>query len=197
MKISLVFILQLLKFFILKKFYLINLIEKLREQSTKYNNRFYFILDHQGNPSYLKPKTKVTVLKATRNAKTRKVRNNYLRAIQNREFLLSTMLLSIVLYRKELMVRDVNLKHEYLTSRLQAVEVNKHKLNKIWISYAQREITQGDAQGKTNDIMSSYEKEVSTTQEKIDIIATEKLIYNLLGKDKLEAYLSELIDSIG
>ncbi|MGL5936494.1 MAG: ISNCY family transposase [Cetobacterium sp.] len=46
--------------------YLSTLCERIVDKghSIKYNHKFYFVLDHVGKPIYLKPKTKVAVLKA-------------------------------------------------------------------------------------------------------------------------------------
>lgn len=135
-------------------------------------------------------------LKAARGAKTQKVRDHYLRAMSNKEFLLSTLLLSIVLYSRELLKRDISLNHEYLTIRLKTIEINKTKLNKIWISYAKEEITYAEAQDRTSEIIISHERDLLLTQEQVNLVTTEKLVYKLLGEDQLKLYLVELTDSI-
>lgn len=136
------------------------------------------------------------LLKAARNAKTEKVRKKYLMAMNNKEFLLSTLQLSIVLYSQEMLRREIDIKHDYLTIRLQAVQANKKILNSIWISFANNEISLDEAQERTTEIMRTYEEKVVTDQAQIGRIANEKLVYNLLGEERLKKYLYELTDSV-
>lgn len=135
-------------------------------------------------------------LKAARNAKTQAVRSKYLKAMGDREFLVSTFHLSIFIYCKELINNGYNIEHEYLTVRLNSLDVNKSKLNKIWIDYAEGNITLEEAHANSEAIMQEYETLNVITTDQLDKITNEKLLYQLLGEPQLLNHVYNTIDEM-
>ncbi|WP_320046499.1 hypothetical protein [uncultured Ilyobacter sp.] len=139
------------------------------------------------------------LLKAARNAKTENVRKKYLNSMQNQEFMLALLQISLLLYSKEIIHQGHSINHEYLTVRIQGSEVNKHELSKIWIEYSKSPQAQDNylkAVEKTNQILNDFEKEIVLDKDQMDRIIEEKLVYSLVGPEALENYLYGIMDSV-
>lgn len=136
------------------------------------------------------------LLNAARNAKTSRVRNNYINALNNKAFMLSTLELSIYLYAKDVLEKGYSIGHEYLTIRINGVEANRKKLNDIWKAYANDEYSLDYASDLTESILTVYQNELNLKQSQLDIIATEQLLLNLVNPNDLERYLYGIADEV-
>lgn len=136
------------------------------------------------------------LLMAARNAKTRRVKNNYINALNNREFMLSTLELSIYLYAKEIIEQGHSIKHEYFTLKIKGAEANKTKLTGIWKRYANEEISLDTAIELTDEIFKIYQNSLQLTQNQLDTIGDEILLLKLADKKQLEQYMYGLADGV-
>lgn len=136
------------------------------------------------------------LLNAARNAKTAKVRNNYINAFNNKTFMISTLELSIYLYAKEVIDKGYSIRHEYLTIRINGVEANKNKLNDIWKGYAHEIYSLEEAARLTENVLTVYQNELNLNQVQLDTIAMEHLLLNLVDSNDLEGYLYGIADDV-
>lgn len=136
------------------------------------------------------------LLRAAQNAKTAKVRENYIKALNNKAFMISTLELSIYLYAKEAILKGYSIRHEYLTVRINGIEANKNRLTEIWKGYANDLYTLEEASRMTETILSSYQNELNLTQDKLDTILMEKLLLELVDEKEFEKYLFGIADEV-
>ena len=139
------------------------------------------------------------LLRAARNAKTAIVRNKYLKAINNPEYLKTAFVISVLYYAKQLIGMGQDLNHTFLTIRVQGIDVKRRELNNVWKEYAQSEKDKEayeEAINKTEAILISYEKEATVNIEKLDELATEKFIYAAIGEKNTETLIDGMIDKL-
>ena len=94
---------------------------------------------------------------------------------------------------------NVDIQHVTLRLRLEATEIYKNALNRIWKEYAESEKTVDDyldAQHETENIFDSYEKTTLVNNTEIEKLAEEKLIYELMGEDNLKRLIDITVDRI-
>ncbi|MEG2848091.1 MAG: hypothetical protein RR904_04850 [Bacilli bacterium] len=136
------------------------------------------------------------LLNAARNAKTSRVRNNYINAFNNKAFMVSTLELSIYLYAKDVIEKGYSIGHEYLTLRINGIEANRNKLNDIWKGYANEVYSLEEASVLTEGILTVYQDELNLNQKQLDTVAMEHLLLNLVNVSDLEGYLYALADEV-
>ena len=140
------------------------------------------------------------LLLAGQEAKTPKVRKNYIHSLENRKFIEMVFHLTLVLYSQELISYGGDIKHVYLTNRLESLAINRKVLNDIWKTYRNSEQNDDDLEEaiqKTRAIHNHYQKNFSMTQEDLDQIISEKALYTVMNQQNLFLeYLDIVIDSI-
>ncbi|KYM45694.1 hypothetical protein [Fusobacterium necrophorum] len=132
-------------------------------------------------------------------AKTRTVRMKYAKALDNPEYLKIAFIIGVSNYAKTLIAMNVDIQHVTLRLRLEATEIYKNALNRIWKEYAESEKTVDDyldAQHETENIFDSYEKTTLVNNTEIEKLAEEKLIYELMGEDNLKRLIDITVDRI-
>ena len=135
-------------------------------------------------------------LKAARNAKTESVKNRYIKASNNPEYLKVAFIISTLYYAKRLIELGQDLNHKVLEIKLQGLEDRKRELDKIWRKYGRGEISYEDASYETDKIFEIYEREITLSVADTDKIVEERLIYKLLGEKNLEILIDKIIDDI-
>lgn len=134
-----------------------------------------------------------------RQAKTQKVRDKYFRAMNNLEYLRVAFIVATSNYANSLINNGIDIDHTLLTIRLGASQAYKKELNKIWKEYANGNKEQEDldaANQKTEQIFNQFEKEYIVTDEILDKLTNEKLLYNLAGEKNIEQLVDIIVDEI-
>lgn len=134
-----------------------------------------------------------------RQAKTQKVRDKYFRAMNNLEYLRVAFIVATSNYANSLINNGIDIDHTLLTIRLGASQAYKKELNKIWKEYANGNKEQEDldaANQKTEQIFKQFEKEYIVTDEILDKLTNEKLLYNLAGEKNIEQLVDIIVDEI-
>ena len=135
-------------------------------------------------------------LKAARNAKTESVKNRYIKASNNPEYLKVAFIISTLYYAKRLIELGQDLNHKVLEIKLQGLEDRKRELDKIWRKYGRGEISYEDASYETDKIFEIYEREITLSVADTDKMVEERLIYKLMGEKNLEILIDKIIDDI-
>lgn len=140
------------------------------------------------------------LLIAGQEAKTSLVRKRYRSSLENRKFLEMVFHLTLVLYAQELISLGGDIKHVYLTNRLESLAINKKTLNNIWKTYRNSEQTEQDLEiaiQKTRAIHKHHEKHLLLTTEEMDQMILEKAIYTIMNQQNaFTNYLDLIIDMI-
>ncbi|PHI05704.1 hypothetical protein [Fusobacterium polymorphum] len=134
-----------------------------------------------------------------RQAKTQKVRDKYFRAMNNLEYLRVAFIVATSNYANSLINNGIDIDHTLLTIRLGASQAYKKELNKIWKEYANGNKEQEDldaANQKTEQIFNQFEKEYIVTDEILDKLTNEKLLYKLAGEKNIEQLVDIIVDEI-
>lgn len=134
-----------------------------------------------------------------RQAKTQKVRDKYFRAMNNLEYLRVAFIVATSNYANSLINNGIDIDHALLTIRLGASQTYKKELNKIWKEYANGNKEQEDldiANQKTEQIFNKFEKEYIVTDEILDKLTNEKLLYKLAGEKNIEQLVDIIVDEI-
>lgn len=140
-----------------------------------------------------------SAFRKARNAKTRAVRNRYLESMNNKKFLLAALQIGIVLYATVLKDSGVDIKHEYLSLRLDAMKENKTRLSKAWKVYNESEQTDSDyerLQLVLEDIFKEFEEKREMNEKQLNSIVEEKLILKVIGEKNLENYMYGMMDKV-
>lgn len=135
-------------------------------------------------------------LKAARSAKTEAVRNRYIRASNNPEYLKVAFIISTLYYAKKLRELGQDLNHKVLEIRLQGLEDRKRELDEIWRKHGRGEISYAEASSETDKILEIYETEVTLSVAETDKMVEEKLIYKLMGEKNLDILIEKIVDDI-
>ena len=135
-------------------------------------------------------------LKAARSAKTEAVRNRYIRASNNPEYLKVAFIISTLYYAKKLRELGQDLNHKVLEIRLQGLEDRKRELDEIWRKHGRGEISYTEASIETDKILEIYETEVTLSVAETDKMVEEKLIYKLMGEKNLDILIEKIVDDI-
>ena len=134
-----------------------------------------------------------------RQAKTQKDRDKYFRAMNNLEYLRVAFIVATSNYANSLINNGIDIDHTLLTIRLGASQAYKKELNKIWKEYANGNKEQEDldaANQKTEQIFNQFEKEYIVTDEILDKLTNEKLLYKLAGEKNIEQLVDIIVDEI-
>ena len=135
-------------------------------------------------------------MKAARSAKTEAVRNRYIRASNNPEYLKVAFIISTLYYAKKLRELGQDLNHKVLEIRLQGLEDRKRELDEIWRKHGRGEISYAEASSETDKILEIYETEVTLSVAETDKMVEEKLIYKLMGEKNLDILIEKIVDDI-
>ena len=135
-------------------------------------------------------------LRAARNAKTLEVRNRYLEASNNPEYLKVAFIISTLYYAKKLQEIGQSLNHKNLEIRLQSLDENKKKLDAIWKEYGRGNISYEEAAEKTNSILEIYETQITLSNTETEELLKEKMIYTLMGENNLNLLIEKIVNDI-
>ncbi len=139
------------------------------------------------------------MFRAALNAKTKAVRKKYFNAIENIEYLKIAFILGVCGYAKKLKSMGVDIKHKTLSIRLDVIDNCRNELNYIWRTYAESNKDIDDyleAQEKTEKIFEKYEKDMIINTADVNQLASEKLIYELMGEENLNKLINITVDRI-
>lgn len=134
-----------------------------------------------------------------RQARTQRVRDKYFKAMNNLQYLRVAFIVATSNYANSLISNGVDIDHALLTIRLGASQTYKKELNKIWKEYANGNKEQEDldiANQKTEQIFNKFEKEYIVTDEILDKLTNEKLLYKLAGEKNIEQLVDIIVDEI-
>lgn len=134
-----------------------------------------------------------------RQARTQRVRDKYFKAMNNLQYLRVAFIVATSNYANSLINNGIDIDHALLTIRLGASQTYKKELNKIWKEYANGNKEQEDldiANQKTEQIFNKFEKEYIVTDEILDKLTNEKLLYKLAGEKNIEQLVDIIVDEI-
>lgn len=134
-----------------------------------------------------------------RRAKTERVRNKYYKAMNNLEYLRVVFIIATSNYAEILISKGIDIDHELLTIRLGAAKKYKKELQEIWKEYAESEKDIEDweiASQKTDEIFLEFEKNHIITDEKLEKLADERLLYKIAGDRNIEQLVDIIVDEI-
>lgn len=135
-------------------------------------------------------------LKAARNAKTPAVRNRYIKASNNPEYLKVAFVISTLYYAKRLKGLGQDLNHKVLEIRIQSLDEKKKELDGIWKEYGKGNIDYLEATERTDRILEIYESQITLSNLDAEKMVEEKMIYSLMGEKNLEILVEKIVDNI-
>lgn len=133
------------------------------------------------------------LLKDARNAKTKAVRDKYNKAMHDDEFLLNLLKICVHLYATGLVEEGQKLPSVSLQTKIEAGKQHKRKIDKLWKSVSDGNITFEDALRETELITSYYEKNILSDSE-LDKIGQERMILQITGEENVEGYMIEIMN---
>ena len=139
------------------------------------------------------------LIQAAKNAKTEKVRKKYTLAVYNQDYLKLAFLLSTLFYCEELIKMGYDINHKTLTLKLENLEVNKKRLNKIWKEYAESEKTVEEYQEtieKMNEIFWEYQTKVLVDKNDFRQMVREVSLYESVGEENLDLLLRDIMQEL-
>ncbi|MDK4482061.1 hypothetical protein MWG07_11615 [Fusobacterium necrophorum] len=135
----------------------------------------------------------------TRRARTERVREKYWKAVDNLEYLRVVFIIAVSNYAETLIRKGVDIDHALLTIRLGAVKKHQRELRNIWRNYAESEKTIEDlesANNQTETVFNKFEKEYTISEEKLNKLTSEKLLYEMAGDRNIEQLVDIIVDEI-